>query len=186
MRQHSKSMLTRRSNQRGSVFFELGLVMPFLGLVALGMAHMGMALGDKQIITEAVRYGARRAAAEGRPICMGESSMEFEPCINILIEEDIKHFVGIRPEKGTEDPATLASYLACHSIAQAGLPAIAWKVKSEVVYDSQVPTVSVSIETADAPQIIQAFLKNFAKPKASATFVSQQTCPTGPKSHAPF
>lgn len=155
---------------------ELGVVMPFLGLLAVGIVNFGVAFGDKQVITEAARYGARRAAVEGAPVCMGSSSSQFERCTRILIEEDIKKFVGIRPAKGTESAVTLASYYTCHSIAQSGLLAFTWKVKSEVNYDATVPTVTVTVKRADPIRLFEAFMKGMARPGASATFVSQQTC----------
>ena len=150
--------------ERGGALIELALILPVLAIMAVGVANFGMALREKQIIVEAARYGARRAAADGDPIC----SLEAIPA------ERCNHILANIPE--LPDPRSLGMYYACQSIEQGGLNPGQWEVFSDLDVDGTKPSVEVRVQRSTPAHFFITSLVGPAFPSTSGAFVSQKGC----------
>ena len=70
--------MTLVPKERGGALVEAIFVLPVLLTIALGSAVFGSALSEKQILTEATRFAARRVAAQWAPSCSGTSDETVE------------------------------------------------------------------------------------------------------------
>jgi Flp pilus assembly protein TadG len=153
--------------QRGAALVELALILPLLGFMAYGLVHFGLALREKQVIVEAARYGARRAAAESTPICDTGSSRSFSTCQDVLSGSY---------GNGEDSSDEFATYYACQSIEQAGLDTKLWKVAANTGSEGYATTVQVAIERAVPVQFFVRKLMGDTWPKSQGVFSSAQEC----------
>jgi len=63
----------RHKNERGSALIEVALTLPLLLLVAAGIFEFGRAYQTQQVLTNAVREGARIAVLPNQPSGAAES-----------------------------------------------------------------------------------------------------------------
>jgi Flp pilus assembly protein TadG len=159
---------TARRQQRGAALFELALVLPLMTFVAYGVVNFGIALKEKQLIVEAARYGARRAAAEGIPYCVQASTqISFEKCNQVLSNPY---------SEAADDVLDSGAFYACQSIESAGLVTEQWQVSAELEYEGFKPTVSVRVQRAVPGQIFVKALAGDIFPSTKGVFVTQKGC----------
>jgi Flp pilus assembly protein TadG len=157
-----------RHEQRGAALFELALVLPLMTFVAYGVVNFGIALKEKQLIIEASRYGARRAAAEGVPYCDPASSQSsFQLCNQVLANPY---------SEADNDVLDSGAFYACQSIESAGLITNQWQVSAELEYQGIKPTVSVRVQRAVPGQIFVKALAGDIFPSTKGVFVTQKGC----------
>lgn len=156
------------SGQRGAALFELALILPVMAFVAYGVVNFGIALREKQVIVEAARYGARRAAADGIPYCSptaGDSS--FEKCDQVL---------STPYTEAENDVRDSGAYYACQSIQNAGLTTEQWQVSAELEYAGIKPTIGVRVQRAVPGQLFVKTLAGDIFPSTKGVFVTQRGC----------
>jgi TadE-like protein len=151
-----------KSLERGAALLELALVLPLLLLMAVGVVNFGTALREKQIIIEAARYGARRAAAEGKPC---DSSGTFERCDQVLA--NIPSTLEVRG---------LGMYYACQSLDEGRLTPNDWEVNSDIDTTGIMPAVSIHIQRAVPVSLFVSTLMGPTFPAISGTFICREDC----------
>lgn len=157
-----------RSEQHGAALLELALVLPIMIFIAYGVVNFGIALKEKQLIVEASRYGARRAAAEGEPYCDPASSQSsFQVCDQVLANPYTD---------ADNDVLDSGAFYACQSIESAGLVSSQWQVSAELEYEGIKPTVSVRVQRAVPGQIFVKTLAGDIFPSTKGVFVTQKGC----------
>ncbi len=164
--------MSGKLSERGSALVELMVLLPLLGCMAYGAVNFGVALREKQVIVEAARYGARRAAAESQPVCSqnGESfnqSVPFSTCQSVLGSQYGEH---------SGDAPDFATFYACQSLESAGFDLTKWRVSSVVDGETQAPTVALKIERAEPTQFFVKSLMGDVWPTARGVFASAKGC----------
>lgn len=179
-----RSECSGRRRERGGALLELGLMIPVLLLMAIGATNIGLSLGEKQVLVEAARYGARRGAADGVPVCkpstdplvppvgkrpLPKAPARFEGCDSVLTGD----------LDANSTPEMLSNFYACQLVHEAKMDISGWQVAATFgSVDGTSPDNMVQVfirrNPATAPNMIASAVLGKTFPRASGSFLVRQ------------
>lgn len=178
------------ANERGGVLIELGLIMPLIALLMVGATNIGLALSDRQVLIEAVRYGGRRAVDEGQVSCGKSVDRKTSGLHPIGVGQGGGTMVVLKPGGCAFDlaegyPRTpfasqLAELFACELLQQSGLDLEKWRADAVEVGVSLDGTRAIYVQLTPAKDTdyFTSALMGRSFPSASAEFLIGDRCPT--------
>lgn len=121
----------------GVAVIELLLLLPLFGVILSGLITLGDAFEQRKLISEAMRHGARGAAATAYPqVQCTNYETDLSPASTLIRQTDCGTLLGtaVPPATVLNSPDNLAEYLYCgHLVASGSKLEPGWKVVGDVV-----------------------------------------------------
>lgn len=176
-------------SEKGGAMIELGLMLPLLVMMAVGATNIGFSLGEKQMLVEAARYGARRGGGEGLPTCSARIDRELgsEGPGSGVNPPPPKHVAYVSCATVLENPplttqveaTSLAGYYTCQHLKSSGKDAERWEVRGiekKMIGATEEYSVLIELRAAQSSNIFISSLMGDSFPGTRAQFLIGSAC----------